>query len=714
MKDSPLNAPEGPLRSMLLIVVGIALLALSIRMAVQGGLTLVVPAHFSEQERSVAPTLAAGAFISVFYQLLANLPLLLALWCGAAGYGWLINTRIRQGGGLVLQTGIGMAAMLLANWLLAWAGGLNQITAWLLPLIGTGLLLWSVRARLFGGPAGAPRLPWSIIIAMPALGLLLTACACPPGTLWSVEAWGYDVLSYHLQLPREWLAAGRMSGLHHNVYSYLPSLGETLYMLIGAAGGSMYGGIYASQLFHASLALYTALALAALVARYSDMTAGILVGAVFLAVPWVIVTGSLAYNEMFAAAFGAAALLAIFDPKRTLTPKDAAIAGALVGCATLAKLTAGVMFALPVGLILLLPGRMRFGETCRSATTAAIAGLLTLSPYLVRNTLDTGNPVFPLATGVFATGHWDQDLAARWRKGHHVEATHGERLKSLDYQWLRNTGYGAVAGRQRVRESAEQESRNIARFHTEYGVPLLWLWVAAGTSAALLSRATRRVGVGLLIMIAVQLVIWLGFTHFQSRFLIPTLVPGCVLLGLGAANISRPSLRGIVGATLALALTLLSFTVFFRQTLRFTGEQFMPYQIIDSLPREDRLESPQNLDNDHPINRLPHDSKTLLVADNARLLTLRRPLVYHSAFDANPLGDLIRRHPDDPAAVTAALRYQGITHVWVHFSELERLHATYGFDNAVTAPSISVFAAAGWRITWRDPSGVAVLFELPR
>ena len=84
--------------------------------------------------------------------------------------------------------------------------------------------------------------------------MLIVACTIPPGLTWAVEAWGYDVLSYHLELPREWLAIGRMTGLEHNVYSYLPSLAEAGYMLIGAMRGSVYDAIYAAQLFHGSLA----------------------------------------------------------------------------------------------------------------------------------------------------------------------------------------------------------------------------------------------------------------------------------------------------------------------------------------------------------------------------------------------------------------------------------------------------------------------------
>src|SRR5690606_30485744 len=91
---------------------------------------------------------------------------------------------------------------------------------------------------------------------------------------------------------------------------------------------------------------------------------------------------------------------------------------------------------------------------------------------------------------------------------------------------------------------------------------------------------------------------------------------------------------------------------------------------------------------DTPLNRLPVGSKVMLVADASRLLYTHVPMSYHSAFDTEPLGDILRAHPADSAAVTAALKARGITHVWVHWSELDRLHSTYGYDKAVTLNSL--------------------------
>ena len=61
----------------------------------------------------------------------------------------------------------------------------------------------------------------------------------------------------------------------------------------------------------------------------------------------------MAYNGRGVLAFGAVALMIVFGEAGS-TRSGAVAAGLLVGAATLAKLTAGVMIAVPVGLVLLL------------------------------------------------------------------------------------------------------------------------------------------------------------------------------------------------------------------------------------------------------------------------------------------------------------------------------------------------------------------------
>ena len=695
-------------------------------------------------QRSLWPV-EPGKFAAIVYLASQVFPFLGLQWVCCAGLGWLPRRLLVPDAalGAVIQTGVGLALFLGLNWGLALAGLLNRVTAWGVLGLGAALLVLQLIATAREAPRklqDLPLPPWTFLLGVPAVGLLITACCCPPGTLWAVEAFGYDVMSYHLQLPREWLEAGRMHGLEHNVYSFLPNLVEATYMQIGALSGSMYDGIYWAQFFHASMGVFAAIAIGSLTAVFTGPVAGGVAGSVMLCVPWTLIAGSLAYDEMAVLALGATALLVAFDPMSERW-RGAAVVGLLCGSATMAKLTAGPLVALPVGLLMMsrLNHALRwrlppsFRACGRSALIAALFGALALSPYLVRNQLWCQNPVFPFAPEQFGHGHWSKQLSDRWSEGHGLDAAPLQGLAALGRQWMFNAGYGAIGGHKR----AKGLSYDIARFHREGGVPVLWVAVLVSMALSLTGRAGRNAASGLLLVMLVQLSFWLAATHLQSRFLIPTLLPACVLVGLGAGRLQqftprRQWIMPLGALTFAAVLWSHSLTVFFQQTPTYvdveSGQRMFlrPWQIIDGIPIPRPPEPPlriiaaPNSFSDHPINHLGPSSRTFLVADASRLLYIRNPILYHSAFDADPLGEMIRTVGDDARDITDWLGHKGITHVWVNWSELERLHRTYGYDRDVTARRLTRIAEEarwvaidGYPQRGGDRYRHATLFRLP-
>jgi hypothetical protein len=169
-----------------------------------------------------------------------------------------------------------------------------------------------------------------------------------------------------------------------------------------------------------------------------------------------------------------------------------------------------------------------------------------------------------------------------------------------------------------------------------------------------------------------------------------------------------PSVAPLVGAALVLALAAISYATLNAQTRTITdpvtGEPLQsPLWLAIDAPVQNA---------DYPINRLPADSKTLMVADNSGLLYLQRPIVYASAFDEAPLGKVIRAAGGDPDAVNVALLAEGVTHVWVHWAELHRLHSTYGHDPDVTVQKLETLIATGW-LPVETVGRSATLFVLP-
>ena len=659
-------------------------------------------------------------YIASIYLCLQSLPILFLLWIGAAGLGiplrhWLVPCAED---GQIIQVATGLGAMLTLDWLLALAGWLNSVTVWMICALG-GLLLVGQLARQTNRSLTGAQLPWTLLLGLPILGLLLVACTCPPGTLWQVEGKAYDVLSYHLQVPREWLDLNRMTGLQHNIYSYLPLLNEAGFMQAALMKGSVNDALYLTQFYHTSVGVLAAIALWRLASRWTSTTASALAVAVFLAVPWTMITATLAYNEMFMLAFGAVALLVLFDPT-TMTRRGALMVGLLIGWSTMSKLTAGPMIALPIGLIMLLRLNQSDSKGQESNTrhvmmlvaVVALGATLAISPYLIRNAAWTGNPVFPFAANSLGTGHWDQTLIERWNAAHkanHYQVTSG--IEALGSQWFFNKGYGSVGGL-----PPEAGLQEVARFDREGGLPLLWGGVLIAIVVALQSPKQRRLTMAMLGMIAVQITFWMLATHHQSRFLMPTLLPGCILIGLGFGWIEQTFrdrwgwLFAASAISLVMALTVNSYGVFYLQTPPNIGKQFgnrptlQPWTVVDSLLSLDEqslYKGPEVVQGDHVLNYLPPDSRVYIVANVRFLLYIRLrvpdQLVYHSAFDASPLGNIIRKQNHDPMQITQALLDAGFTHVLVGWQELERLHRRYGYDPDVTAAQLRMIAEIAWQ-----------------
>ncbi len=709
--------------------------------AATGTALLLVSMWFTHQG-SLAPY-STGAFLGTLHLLLTTLPWIIGLWVAMAGYGWPIRRFLLRDVRfpLIAQLGAGLGVLLLLSWTTALCGLLNATGAWVILGVGGLLLIWQSTdpsQRHLWKEIVLPNIPWPAALAGIPLGAFLIAATCPPSTLWSIEAFGYDVLSYHLELPREWLTLGAMRGLHHNVYSYLPSLMESGYMLIGALRGSMYEGIYTAQLFHASLVMLAACAIGCITASFVGSFAGVVTAVTFLSLPWVLITGSMAYNEMAMLALGSVAFLLAVSGGSRVTGR-AVVAGFLVGCATLAKLTAGPMIAVPVGLLLLINVSPRDKSephdrriAWKPAALAALAGLLTLAPYFARNGCWTGNPVFPFATGILGKGHWNDEEARRWTSGHSFAASDTKpaeelpsRLTEWSRHWLFNAGYGTVGGTETRTSHQGPDYRNVASFHTQGGVPLLWIVAAAGAIVGLAGFNTRRLVIGLGATLFIQIGFWMTGTHLQSRFLIPSLIPGCVLAGLLTGLMARSNRRstraaaGVIGAGLPLSLAVLSVTILFTQTLSLPdGVRVRLADISDSLrpaSERDKIDDERFAAGDHLINTLPRGSKVYLIADVSRLLYINREVVYHSAFDHDELGDLIRAAPNDPDRVIAMLAAQGITHIWVHWGELHRLHTTYGFDRDVTPRTLAPILERCRLIQPTDPAQLPQfgLYALP-
>ncbi len=111
---------------------------------------------------------------------------------------------------------------------------------------------------------------WFLLLGAIPVAMALIAATFPPNTLWTSEGNAYDVLEYHLQMPREYAAANSILPVAHNVYSYLPANVEMLYLLLTDAARTVMGevgslghlwGVFPSQFLHVALMMLTVAAI---------------------------------------------------------------------------------------------------------------------------------------------------------------------------------------------------------------------------------------------------------------------------------------------------------------------------------------------------------------------------------------------------------------------------------------------------------------------
>ncbi len=671
--------------------------------ALGGLLVAIVVAFLTEGGGGADAT--GGLVITITTTIMAGVPAC-AYLLAALGYGRLLAPI--SGSSRTVAFGLGLTLLLTISHLLGllgvWSSGAGFVVALVVVVVGLALAFGGLRRMILGGARVRPPSPLLLLVT-PSIGVLLVAACTTAGWLWDSEARGYDVLSYHLQLPAEWLEMGRIEPLEHNVYSYLPGYVEAAFLHLAVMLKAQPGEhafltdssvrIYAAQFLHALCVLTTALCVGSLVRRIGARmgaeegharTASILSGLLVVATPWTVVVGSLAYNELVVTTLFACALIAAID--RDLTPIRKGLAtGVLVGGACCAKPTALVLVAPSVALVLAIDNPAR--SYARLALAGGLAGVVTLAPWLVRNWAHAGNPVFPYLAGVFGPGHWSDAQLAAYAQGHAFDGSIADRLRLMVVPEPPAPQLGTT----------QPHHRGLA--HPQWG--LFFPVVLLAFIGSLVARASRRWGLLLGGCVALQLVAWLALTHIQSRFLIPTLIPGAAIVGVALCAIgvsARARLAGLVAASLVVfAQSVQTVRIFIGQhqsNPTFALGWDAPLFTGDGLEGDALLESA-----DRYLNQVvPDDGGVLLIGD-ATPFYIERETHYATTWDRTLLSELVREHPGDTGAWADALRDRGVRYVIANFSEIRRLSAAGWWDKALDQETVKRFLEEECELLWK-------------
>ena len=522
-----------------------------------------------------------------------------ALWLSA----WALGRRLPAGG--LAGAALGLGAISLLTLILGLCGILNP---------------WPFRILLaFGALAGLKDL-WDRrrtlqAVRIDGLGMLQGAGATllilPMALGAAVMPLDYDALEYHLGAPAAYLREGRIRHLDDNAYAAFPENQEMLYLAGLAATGTHPGGAAAAKAINLACWILTAAALVGAGGR-----AGAWGALILLASPWVLLTGGwLVYNEPGLALFTTLSVLAVREGRTTL-------AGLLAGLALGTKYPAALFLILPLALFLR-----------RKALPFLLSALAAASPWLLKNLLATGNPVFPLLGSLLGPQGWDH---ARWDAAHAPGGFDGDTLRAA----LARLGEGKLIAQ-------------------ALPVFLVFGWGKESPE--------KRLRLALLAWIVVGVGLWLLFTHRIDRFCLPLLPAFCLLIGFGIDAAGRLP-WGRAAWMVPGAAVLLAAAGGWLQAAGGLPSLTKPWEeaLVDQTRATRATYSAAAI---REINRLPAGSRVLFIGEAETFYVRLDGAVRVTAptvFDAKPF----ERGED--------LKALGFTHLYVNEAELDRLQTTYG------------------------------------
>ena len=565
-------------------------------------------------------------------------------WQIAKGWAW-----------LGLCGGLGLAVLSLLTLVIGLVGLLQPLVAWGMVL----LLAVGVRRELTAVFHTLPQLPkpttrferWLALYAIASL-LIAFLLALTPETAW-------DALTYHLVGPQLFADAGRIAHLRDIAFLGFPQLGEMQFLL-----GILLWGDGIAQLLHFSYGMLGIIMAAALARQSFGREAAWLTAVILLTIPLFLEELGDAYVDLTLLFYAMAVFYLFYQWQSAPDNRTLGLLGLFCGFAAGVKYTA-IIIPIAIGLVLLWQLRREpWGQMARQlGILTAVTTLITL-PWLLKNWLTTGNPVYPF---FFNSGlYWDV-----WRSWSYARPGTGL-LATAPWRLLTAPFEATILGS----SGSQYFDATIGPFVLGGLVLLPFVW------RKLQPREKTAVW-RLIFFFGINYLFWLwGMARSaqlaQSRLLLPMFGITAVLSALAFTRLrtlTRPQLdiHWLAQVALSLTLALLLLT----QLTQFAQINPLPVllgQETASQFRQRRLGVYQQVL--ERINQLPPASEVLF---------LWEPRSYGCRVICHPDSMLdfhlhaTHYQGQDAAAIAAAWRRRGLTHVLINHAGLTFLHEQ-GFE----------------------------------
>ena len=265
--------------------------------------------------------------------------------------------------------------------------------------------------RASGKPSKIPGYMLAVIIAL-LIGCVFILASVPP-----VDR---DALTHHLAVPKLYLKHGGMVEIPSVPFSYYPMNLDLLYLI-----PLYFGNDIVPKYIHFAFALLTAwLIYGYLRRRLENPFWGLLGALMFLSLPVIVKLSVTVYVDLGLIFFSTASLLYLLKwASKGYPTRYLILSGACCGLALGTKYNALISLLLLASLVPILYVRGQNesshdrslqgrAEPCRGGSVGALRAVLSAvifvavalsvySPWMIRNVVWTGNPLYPLYQGVF-------------------------------------------------------------------------------------------------------------------------------------------------------------------------------------------------------------------------------------------------------------------------------------------------------------------------
>lgn len=544
---------------------------------------------------------------------------------------------------------------------------------------------------------------------------LICALACIPYLLVMLSgallpSLDFDVNEYHLEGPKEYFLAGRITYLPHNVYTSFPFLTEMLTLTGMVCLGDWYQGALVGKTVLMLFAPITAAGIMAFVGQMAGPRAAWLGALIYLSTPWTYRISIIAYTEGAMCAYVMLTLLAVDTAWRAsgrYQTRCWLLVGLLAGSAASTKYPGVVFVIIPAGLAWLCLQRQSVDAFRRTTAGYSLSGLisgvlLAFGPWLLKNAFETGNPVFPLAGSILGGADWDAELHAKFAAGHAAPVELFGNPVAL------------------VTDLLEKLVDVTARSDWQSSL------VFALAPWAIFAQDRRRVlavaGYALLFFL-----MWLWLTHRIDRFWVPVQPVFCILAALGAEILLQAwlkeirterfhvllALAGGILLSMLVGLTLLYNLAFMTSELCGPNMYLTRYStarqiVLSFTPLIEQIEQTPEL----------QSGKVLLVGE-AQVFDLTGQYDYNTVFDRS-LFETLLADPQDPRPPSAkqfrsppelAQQLSSYTHVAVNWMELLRYRTTYGYTDFVSPARLQALCELGLLEQLPIPAGAYREFD---